>query len=241
MANQSRIKQIIIHYTATYEDQAVSREEIRQWHLARGFADIGYHFVIHQDGRIEVGRQLHVVGAHAPPNTGRVGISYIGGLRRSSGPNVGLDTRTPQQTQAMITLIRELLTGRRDTSKVTVDPNAQVLGHRDVGQTQCPGFDVAPWWRSVVLGTAVPAPPLPRPDVTPPPVRTPGVREDSDGTGNLEGALPVAVGGIAMIFASMGMIALWAGLAAVAIAVGYVLFRYRKSIRSTIRRLRGKS
>ena len=28
--------------------------EIRQWHLARGWNDVGYHFVIRPDGEVEV-------------------------------------------------------------------------------------------------------------------------------------------------------------------------------------------
>src|SRR5690349_12207456 len=101
MANQSRIREIIIHYTATYDDDpSVTVAVIDGWHKARGWAGVGYHFVIYLDGTVHIGRPLHVVGAHAPPNTGRVGICYVGGLKRASGPNVGLDTRTPAQTGA---------------------------------------------------------------------------------------------------------------------------------------------
>jgi len=177
MAKQSRIREIIIHYTATYDDQPVTRETVDGWHRARGWAGIGYHFLIHQDGRMDIGRALDVVGAHAPPNTGRVGICYVGGLRRASGAGVGLDTRTPAQIATMTRLIRELLSGRRDTAIVTVDPAAPVRGHRDVGNTQCPGFDAGAWWRAVSTGAPAPAP-APRPDVPVAPVRTEDVAED---------------------------------------------------------------
>lgn len=52
---------------------------IRAWHLERGFADIGYHFVIRRDGVIEVGRQLHRIGAHCENhNHDSIGTCLIG-------------------------------------------------------------------------------------------------------------------------------------------------------------------
>tara|TARA_B100000609_G_scaffold194194_1_gene186481 strand:+ start:976 stop:1359 length:384 start_codon:yes stop_codon:yes gene_type:complete len=54
-------------------------EIIRHWHLARGFKDIGYHFVIRQDGEIELGRPLEQMGAHcAGYNRHSVGTCLIG-------------------------------------------------------------------------------------------------------------------------------------------------------------------
>jgi len=54
-------------------------EMIRQWHLERGFKDIGYHFVIRPDGEIEVGRMMNHVGAHcAKHNTKSIGTCLIG-------------------------------------------------------------------------------------------------------------------------------------------------------------------
>lgn len=179
MAKQSRISEIIVHYSATYEDDdSVTPEIIDRWHRARGFAGIGYHFVIDRKGAVHRGRPLHIVGAHAPPNTGRAGICTIGGLRRQTGANVGVDTRTPAQTAALTALIAELRAGVHNSSLVTVDPDAAVLGHRDVGRTQCPGFDVPKWWAEVT-GT----PPPERPSAAPakrPPVRTEGVAEDPE-------------------------------------------------------------
>jgi hypothetical protein len=40
------VKEIIIHCSATREDQQVSVDTIRDWHLAKGWNDIGYHFYI---------------------------------------------------------------------------------------------------------------------------------------------------------------------------------------------------
>ena len=41
-----RITEIIIHCSATPEGKDFTVDDIRRWHLARNFADIGYHYVI---------------------------------------------------------------------------------------------------------------------------------------------------------------------------------------------------
>ena len=46
------VKEIIIHCSATREEQQVSVDTIRDWHLAKGWNDIGYHFYIDLDGTI---------------------------------------------------------------------------------------------------------------------------------------------------------------------------------------------
>jgi hypothetical protein len=55
------IRRHIIHCSASTQGDVA---EIRRWHLARGWNDIGYHFVIRPDGEVEVGRMLHEIGAH---------------------------------------------------------------------------------------------------------------------------------------------------------------------------------
>lgn len=52
---------------------------IREWHKARGWDDVGYHFIIRTDGEIEIGRTLDVVGAHCyGHNKTSVGTCLIG-------------------------------------------------------------------------------------------------------------------------------------------------------------------
>ncbi len=138
----SSITHIVAHYSATYEDQNVQPDTIRQWHLARGWRDIGYHYVITQDGTRHFGRKPETsLGAHvAGHNTNKIGICVTGGLRRATGANVGVDTRNREQIAAQIALTRELLSRH---------PRAVLCGHRDLTPTQCPAYDVAAWWRSV--------------------------------------------------------------------------------------------
>jgi N-acetylmuramoyl-L-alanine amidase len=54
-------------------------KEIRAWHLARGWSDIGYHWVIRKSGDIEVGRSHAYAGAHvAGANSRSLGICMEG-------------------------------------------------------------------------------------------------------------------------------------------------------------------
>ena len=49
------IERIILHCSATPEGRDVKVETITDWHLGRGWSDIGYHFVIELDGTIKEG------------------------------------------------------------------------------------------------------------------------------------------------------------------------------------------
>lgn len=136
-----RITHVVVHYTATFEDQMLTAADIDKMHRQRGWKMIGYHYIIRRDGTVEPGRPETMVGAHvAGQNTGKIGVSWIGGLDRATGPNKGVDNRTPAQTEALIKLIRSLLKKY---------PGAKVVGHRDLASTQCPGFDVQTWWAKV--------------------------------------------------------------------------------------------
>lgn len=125
------IDKIIIHCSATIERRDFSAADIRRWHLQRGFADIGYHFVVRLDGTVEVGRPINRIGAHClNQNRQSVGICYIGGLARDSRPK---DTRTEAQRIALPALIRRI---RRH------HPAATIHGHREFVAKACPCFDV---------------------------------------------------------------------------------------------------
>jgi hypothetical protein len=80
------LNKIIIHCTATRPNWWIGKSpqqkvnEIRRWHVEdRGWADIGYHYLIDRDGTVIEGRPLSKVGAHAKGhNTGSVGIALFG-------------------------------------------------------------------------------------------------------------------------------------------------------------------
>ena len=114
---------IVVHCSATRPDQHVTANTIREWHMAKGWSDIGYHFVIRRDGVVEPGRALDAVGAHvAGYNSRSVGICLVGGLD-SDGKAVAQAHYPAAQIEAARDVVRFL---RR------LYPEARVLGHRDL-------------------------------------------------------------------------------------------------------------
>lgn len=54
-----KIDEIIIHCSATAEGRNFTVEDVRRWHKARGFVDVGYHYLVYLDGSVHVGRPSH--------------------------------------------------------------------------------------------------------------------------------------------------------------------------------------
>lgn len=162
------IKYIVVHCTATPESHACTVERIDQMHRARGFKNgCGYHWVIYQDGTVHRGRPETMQGAHVKGhNHHSIGVCYVGGLRfkpqekRNSqtgltclagncGRYVPADTRTAEQKEALVALLKELHQRY---------PKAEIVGHRDLSPDlngdgvitrnewikACPCFDVFP-------------------------------------------------------------------------------------------------
>lgn len=149
----NKIDAIVIHCSATRAGQDVRAADIDKWHKERGFACIGYNYVIDLDGTVEVGRPLNRDGAHCNTaglsgqsyNKHSIGICYVGGLDANGNP---ADTRTDAQKIAMEQLVHELMNKY---------PIKEVIGHRDASPDKngdgkitpnewikmCPCFDVA--------------------------------------------------------------------------------------------------
>lgn len=69
---------IVIH-TAAADRSGVTIAEIDRWHRERGFARVGYHYVIEDDGAVRIGRDESVPGAHARGlNSRSLGICVTG-------------------------------------------------------------------------------------------------------------------------------------------------------------------
>nr|DAM97278.1 MAG TPA: endodeoxyribonuclease I [Crassvirales sp.] len=137
--NKRNIKELIVHCSATPEGKDYSVDTIRQWHLQRGFSDIGYHYVIYRDGSIHIGRDESIIGAHCTGhNTNSIGICYIGGC--ASDGKTPKDTRTTEQKQALVKLLKEL--------KIKY-PQASIHGHRDFANKACPSFDATKEYSSL--------------------------------------------------------------------------------------------
>lgn len=121
---------IVIHCSATKENQDVSAETIDKWHADRGFKrsnptnnlkHIGYQYYIRKDGTVIKGREENEVGAHAKGyNSKSIGICYEGGLDNNGKPK---DTRTEAQKRAINNLMDDIC-GRWDIM--------DIVGHRDL-------------------------------------------------------------------------------------------------------------
>lgn len=160
-----QIDSIIIHCSATRAGQDLRARDIDRMHRARGFAQIGYNFVIDLDGLVENGRPLSIDGAHCNTkgfsgesyNKHSIGICYIGGLDASGQ---AADTRTEAQRTALRELVAKLC---REY------PIAELLGHRDTspdtdgsGEVEpcefiksCPCFDVRSEFSNFLKNTVV--------------------------------------------------------------------------------------
>ena len=129
---------IAIHCSATRPSQDVGASDIRKWHRAQGWSDIGYHFVIRRDGKVEKGRALDSVGAHvAGFNATSVGVCMVGGVNQKDFTKAE-NNFTPAQWAALKSVVLDLV-GRY--------PKAKVRGHRDFPKVSkaCPSFDAIAW------------------------------------------------------------------------------------------------
>lgn len=162
----SVVSKIIVHHTVTPNGARDPRAIIRNiytYHLTRGFLDVGYNLLIDESGRIYEGRWAadyapgvahttedatlrQVRGAHTlDHNAGTIGIALLGTFTTARPP------------QAMVDALTEVLVWK--SARWGIDPlgrtpyvNAQherivvpnIIGHRDVRPTMCPGNGVHP-------------------------------------------------------------------------------------------------
>lgn len=106
MMRKPSLRYITVHCSATQAAMDIGVDEIRQWHLARGWRDIGYHFVIRRCGVVELGRPLSKMGAHVRGhNKGNIGICLIGGTDKALQAQ---DNFTLAQRKALFGLIAQL-------------------------------------------------------------------------------------------------------------------------------------
>lgn len=136
--DRSKTDYIAIHCSATSEKQNFGAADIDKWHRSKGWACIGYHYVIKRDGTIEEGRKESQIGAHvADWNAVSLGICLIGGIDADDHTKAE-DNYTPEQWTSLIKLLKELKQRY---------PKAKIQGHRDFPKVAkaCPCFDVKTW------------------------------------------------------------------------------------------------
>lgn len=131
--NLQLIRAVVIHHSGAERSQ--SFESIRAYHMrpkaegGKGYEDIGYHYVITEDGTLRHGRKIPRMGAQAlGRNADTLGICLVG------------DNTNPQESwlPAQVETLRRLLSALR-----MVIPGIIVLRHADAYEshkTECPGI-----------------------------------------------------------------------------------------------------
>ena len=132
---------ITVHHTAvetkprypTWSESCAEIRRIQRYHIeVRKWADIGYHFIIDDNGFIWEGRPLRFQGAHAGDfklNRGNIGIVVLGDFEKTQP--------TPAAEESLEWLLRELCLCYGIVRK-------NVFGHCDLKATKCPGRRLKP-------------------------------------------------------------------------------------------------
>lgn len=144
----------VVHHTAHSPDTSkangysraeapgVMRAMYRYHTVNLGWSDLGYNVVVDRFGTIYEGRaggfDRPVIGAHARGfNTGSFGVSVMGNFTDRQASDAALESLT-QVVGVKSAIHRVDPTGWNDRmGGGTWRPN--IVGHRDVGQTSCPG------------------------------------------------------------------------------------------------------
>ena len=138
MSLRKTTNKVIIHCSATPELRDVKMETIRQWHLDKGWSDIGYHIVIELDGSINCGRNINKIGAHCKGhNSTSIGVCYVGGCDKDMNPK---DTRTKAQKESLEVVVKYL---QKVYGKVSIH------GHNEFSPKACPSFNVKEWLKEI--------------------------------------------------------------------------------------------
>ena len=153
------VKKIVVHHTAennlsNLSDENLLRSTYYYHAVTRGWGDIGYQYVVGQRGKVYEGRAGgdYIVGAHVSWNNRQtVGVSVIGNFSKE---NVNRDQEAGLQTflsylvkrygidmNASITAHREC---KKDDCLTEDYATPAIVGHRDVGYTDCPGKNIYP-------------------------------------------------------------------------------------------------
>ena len=127
---------VIGHHTAmtdcfTFDECVREMQVIQDFHIDdRGWWDIGYNFLIGQDGRIYEGRGFSVQGAHCSGwNTKTLGFSVMGNFME----------KLP--TESALAAAKQLMAEMERRNYVA--PSCwSFYGHRDKSTTECPGTEL---------------------------------------------------------------------------------------------------
>lgn len=134
---------VVGHYSAgrrarNRTEGIVRAKSFHDFHLSKGWAGIGYHYLISDDGAIICCRSTFHQGAHVDNNNkGRIGVNMPGTLT----PTIR-DRPTVRQARAFNWLLHNAHTSSMPRAHRTDRDLSRVprFGHKDLMATSCPGL-----------------------------------------------------------------------------------------------------
>lgn len=128
-----KIDKVFIHCSASDNPKHDDVSVMRQWHKARGWSDVGYHFFIKKDGTIQQGRSLEKIPA-AQLNSKKI-PGFSGNNYTIAICCHGLDENKFTQKQY------DSLNSLCDLINISYDRKVTFHGHREIEYKECPVFD----------------------------------------------------------------------------------------------------
>ena len=119
-----KIHRIFIHCSASDYAQHDNIATMKQWHLARGFSDVGYHFFIQKNGTLEYGRDIEKTPAAQKGHNLNTLAICLHGLKEEKFTKAQFDT------------LRKLAEQIEHNYE-----NISFHGHCEVSSKACPVFD----------------------------------------------------------------------------------------------------
>lgn len=168
----SQLKYLVIHHSVTSHD--ATPDDIALLHKARGWGGIGYHFVITKDGTVYYVGDISTGRANvADRNHEVIGIVMVGDFTKH--------LPSDEQIRSAHDLVKYFLT--ETPSLPTLKNWSQLVGHKDLGATACPGSSWPNDMRQRIIDRRVYSPqptPEPQPQPQPQPEPTPSVITDEN-------------------------------------------------------------
>lgn len=121
LSKRKSTEKIVLHHAAASH---CSVDDVHRWHLANGWAGIGYHFLVRKDGSVHEGRPIETVGAHTgDENYNSIGICFEGNFETET-----MSTAQKEAGAELVTYVKGLY------------PSIKTVGkHKDYNATACPG------------------------------------------------------------------------------------------------------
>ncbi|OGS55880.1 MAG: hypothetical protein A3J79_02905 [Elusimicrobia bacterium RIFOXYB2_FULL_62_6] len=169
-------KAFTLHHTAgylpkTYAESVAEIQFVQDYHQnAKGWNDIGYHFLIDPLGNIFEGRPLYAVGAHVlNRNTDNIGVSVMGNYHPPAS------NKPAAETLGSFGKVGTYLSGNYSIAV------SSFHAHREIGSTDCPGdllYAKMPALKELIYARPVPAAAGPvAPEAAAAPAAAPSLRQ----------------------------------------------------------------